>query len=170
MTTRVGSEDDPIRMLEHLIALDFDAIEAYEAAIDRLDNVQYQARLAAFLADHRRHVEELSPLVRRLGGEPPGGPGAKRLLAQGKVYLADLAGDEAILRAMRSNEDDTNEAYGRAVGKAPKEAEAIVLRGREDERRHREWLVATLDELAGRPRPTSRTTIRPGAYPPMPPD
>ena len=39
----------------------------------------------------------------------------KALLTKGKVVIAGLMGDEAILQAMRTNEADTNTAYERAV-------------------------------------------------------
>jgi uncharacterized protein (TIGR02284 family) len=148
MVTRVGTEDNAIEMLEHLIALDYDAVEAYQAAIERLDNKDYQASLAAFKADHQRHVRELSPVVQQLGGTPPTGPdSSKGLMAQGKVAMADLIGDKAILEAMRTNEDDTNTAYQRAMEKAPAEVLDIVTRGREDERRHCEWILTTLKAI-----------------------
>jgi hypothetical protein len=49
---------------------------------------------------------------------------------------------------MKTNEDDTNTAYERATQKdAPPEAHAVFERALEDERRHRDWIVATLDRL-----------------------
>lgn len=141
MATRVGTENSPVGMLEHLMALDYDAIEAYEAAIDRLDDEACRARMASFRADHERHVGELEPAIDGLGGNPPQGAGAKAMLTQGKVATAGLVGDEAILEAMRSNEDDTCVAYERALAKAPAEVRAILLRGLDDERRHRQWLL-----------------------------
>lgn len=148
MATRVGTEDNPVEMLEHLMALDLDAIEAYDAAIDGLDNNEWKAALATFRQDHSRHVQELGPLIRDLGGTPPTKPDAKAMLAEGKVKIANLMGDEAVLKAMRSNEDDTNTAYERALAKCPMEAQDVVSRGLDDEHRHREWIVATLE---GRP-------------------
>ena len=167
MATRVGTEDNAVEMLEHLMALDYDAIEAYSAAIERLENQQWKAQLATFRSDHERHVHELAPIIRSLGGKPPSGPGAKAMLTEGKVKLANLLGDEAILKAMRSNEDDTNTAYQRALSKCPPEACDMLARGLEDEQRHREWIVATLEgrpvqDLAGR-RPSSQR----GAPPPV---
>lgn len=68
------------------------------------------------------------------------------MLTRGKVMMADLMGDTAILQAMRSNEEDTNTAYERAV-KADEgtPAAATALRaGLEDERRHRAWIEQAL--------------------------
>jgi uncharacterized protein (TIGR02284 family) len=148
MATTVGKEDNPIEMLEHLMALDFDAIEAYDAAIERLDNEQWKAQLMTFRNDHERHTEELAPLIRSMGGTPPDGSDAKAMLTAGKVKMANMMGDEAILKAMRTNEDDTNTAYERALAKCPPEACDMLARALDDEHRHREWIVATLE---GRP-------------------
>lgn len=160
MATWVGTEDDKLELLQDLIKLDHAAAEAYEEAIERLDNAEYKARLTAFMRDHSRHIEELSPIVRAMGGEVPKDAGAKDWLTEGKVVLSSLMGERAILKAMRSNEEDTNTAYERAVEKAPAEARDIVARGLADERRHRDWILAQLGEApdATRPRPGARET------------
>lgn len=148
MATQVGTENDTTEMLEHLIALDYDAAEAYQAAIDRLDGKDFQVRLAEFKADHERHIRELTPVVQQMGGTAPTGPDStKGLMAQGKVAMANIMGDKAILEAMKTNENDTNTAYERVLDRAPPEALEIVTRGREDERRHCEWILATLETM-----------------------
>ncbi len=70
MATTVGMETNLVDLLNNLIELDFDAIEAYKAAISRVDDMSDRAQLARFLEDHQRHVADLSPLVERLGGVP----------------------------------------------------------------------------------------------------
>lgn len=44
MVTTVGTESDLVDMLNNLIQLDYDAIDAYDTAIDRLDSAEYKAR------------------------------------------------------------------------------------------------------------------------------
>jgi rubrerythrin len=150
MVTTVGMQDDPVALLNALVSLDYDAVEAYRAAIDRLDQANYKQTLSAFLADHVRHTTELSALVRGLGGTPPEGPGAKSLMTKGKVAMADIAGDGAILRAMLSNEGDTNTAYERASGhdNLPEKARELVNGNLGDERRHKAWLEQVLASKA----------------------
>lgn len=167
MATRVGTEDNPVEMLEHLMALDYDAIEAYDAAIERLENNEWKAQLATFRNDHERHVHELEPIIRSMGGTPPTGPDAKAMLTEGKVKMANLMGDETILKAMRSNEDDTNTAYERALAKCPPEACEMLARGLEDEHRHREWLVATLEGRPVQDMSSQRTDTHRGTPPPL---
>ena len=115
MVTTVGAESDLVILLADLVQLDFDAVDAYQAAIDRLDNPEWRATLASFRDDHLRHTAELGEALRGMGIVPPSGGDIKSMLTQGKVVMAGLVGDEAVLRAMRTNEADTNTAYERAV-------------------------------------------------------
>src|SRR5690606_37269226 len=71
-----------IKKLNDLIELDFDAIEAYEAAIERLESPEYRSKLNEYCEDHRRHTRDLTAQVTRLGGSPETGPGAMRLLTK----------------------------------------------------------------------------------------
>lgn len=147
MVTTVGTETDIVSLLTDLVQLDFDAADAYQAAIDRLEKPEWRATLARFKEDHLRHTAELGDALRGLGVIPASGGDMKSMLTQGKVVMAGLIGDDAILRAMRTNEADTNTAYERAVQFPDLNAglrdslEAALA----DERRHCAWI---LDQLA----------------------
>lgn len=147
MVTIVGTQSDFADALRALVELDFDAIEAYEAAINRLENKAYQSQLSAFKADHQRHTRELTVILLDHGEKAPEGPDAtKQWLAKGKVVLGSLIGDDAILAAMKSNEDDTNTAYERVSNRDDQwqDAISIIARGLEDERRHKAWLESVI--------------------------
>ena len=147
MTTLVWTQEHFHDALYELCELDYDAIEAYEAAINRLDNADYRTKLTEFKNDHQRHVQELTSLLKSHQAKVPDGPSDKQLLAQGKVVLANMFGDEAILKAMLSNEVDTNTAYERVnshKNKWPDSAE-ILSRGWNDEKRHKQWLDAIIN-------------------------
>ena len=66
----------------------------------------------------------------------------KALLTKGKVVIARLMGDEAILQ-VRTNEADTNTAYERAVNFKDLQANTrgVLQYGLADERRHCEWIL-----------------------------
>jgi uncharacterized protein (TIGR02284 family) len=149
MVTTIGLNPDFHVVLKSLIALDYDAAEAYQAAIERLENAEYKTQLTEFKADHQRHIEELSEVARTLGLEPPTGPDMKVALAKGKVVLMDIFGDKAILMAMKTNEEDTNTAYERAFNHKDIDPQAreVVERGYADERRHRAWIMDTLMKI-----------------------
>jgi hypothetical protein len=66
----------------------------------------------------------------------------KELLTKGKVIIANLVGDKAVLMAMASNEVDTNTAYERMNSREDKWVDAIDIlkKGLADEKRHAAWL------------------------------
>lgn len=146
MATTVGTEKDILGMFCSLIELDYDAIEAYQAAIDKLGNESDKTKLREFMGDHKRHVTDLTGAVTKLGGTPPTEGDAKKFLTKGKVQIMSLGGDNAILAAMKSNEEDTNIAYERAFKRddLPIEYQDIIKNAFNDEKKHKAWLESRL--------------------------
>ena len=146
MRTSRGTEKDLGHALNRLLMIDFDAIEAYDAAIERLEDPTAKQQLREYRADHARHTTNLPPLIRMLGEEPAKDGDYKRLMTKGKVAILGLTGDDGVLRAMLSNEKETNEAYEHALQRDDLTPEAAeVVRGNlADERRHKAWLESRL--------------------------
>jgi rubrerythrin len=145
MVTTVGNESTIQDLVQALLYLEHDAIAAYDSTIEKLENPSYKSQVAKFRDDHLRHVLELGKMASMLRIEAPAEGDSKQLLTTGKVALASLMGDGAILTAMRSNEEDTVTAYERAsthCGAAP-EFSAFFAEFAADERRHREWMQQT---------------------------
>jgi rubrerythrin len=142
MVTTVGTETTYKDLVENLLLLEHDAIAAYEQTIERLSNAGYKQKIASFKSDHDRHVQELTQLAAAAGATAHQQGDAKQMLTTGKVALASLIGDGAILGAMRTNEEDTVTAYERASrhAEAPPDARQIFERAHADELRHREWM------------------------------
>jgi uncharacterized protein (TIGR02284 family) len=149
MATTIGTEDKLEDLLTDLIQLDYDAADAYQAAIDRVQDTGFRSVLAAFKQDHLRHIEELGQFLTKMGKTPPEEGDMKSLLTQGKVILGGLMGDKAILQAMKTNEEDTNTAYERAVQhkEAGSDLHNALQHALGDERRHRDWMVETITKL-----------------------
>jgi len=149
MGTQIVTEKEVVSQLNDLIALDYDAIEAYEAALVRLSDQPSKQQLRQFLGDHQRHTVELAGFVTQYGFAPVTKADFKQVLTKGKVVLAGLVGDKAILAAMKSNEDDTNTAYERAVAKPglPESIRITLNRNLADERRHRAWIEQRLLQM-----------------------
>jgi inorganic pyrophosphatase len=84
-----------------------------------------------------------------LGVEPPTEGDMKQLLTTGKIALADMMGDAAILKAMKTNEDDTVTAYERAARheEAIPATKAFFLQAHQDEEKHRSWMETTAQTL-----------------------
>jgi rubrerythrin len=152
MATLAGSQSDLGDMLHSLAELDYDAIDAYSVAIDKIEHPERRRALEEFRGDHQRHVEDLSRELSELGREPPLKADLKSVLAQGKVVLGTITGDKGILKAMRSNEKDTNRAYEKALNRGDLSTElARLLSGNlADERRHLNWIENELSRMEER--------------------
>lgn len=142
MVTMVGNESTIEKLVTNLIYLERDAIAAYESCIERLRDPQLSSQIAAFRQDHLQHLDVLNEMARELGAEAPTEGDMKQMLTTGKIALADLMGDSAILKAMKTNEDDTVTAYERASrheAAIPK-SRAFFEKALHDEERHRSWM------------------------------
>lgn len=142
MVTMVGKQAEFGSAVTELIELNYDTVEAYEAVITRLENTIYKRKLREFRNNHFQHIEELSNLLQKHGYAAPKGPSSERnWLTKGKVILANLMGDGAILSTMLSNEEDTNTAYEMMNERDDRwnDARDILRRGLEDERYHKKW-------------------------------
>jgi rubrerythrin len=142
MATTVGTESNIEDLVTNLVLLERDAIAAYETTIERLDDAGAKQQISEFLRDHQRHLSELDTIAGALGIQTPREGDAKQYLTTGKIALADMMGDGAILKAMKTNEDDTVSAYERASrhGDAIPESRAVFERAHQDELRHRAWM------------------------------
>jgi uncharacterized protein (TIGR02284 family) len=141
-----GHYKELARLLNSLIELDYDAIAAYRVAIERLNNIDDKAALRGFMADHERHVVDLRPYVVRFGVRPSDGTNAMVVVTKGRVMLAAMLGDRAILEAMKTNEDETNRLYEMATARSdwPAELHATIAKNLTDERRHRAYIISRL--------------------------
>lgn len=147
MVTFVGQQDDIIDAVQSLVELDYDAIQAYDAAIDLLENENYKHAMKGFKSDHERHVKELGEYLQHHHEKVPDTADFKACLTEGKIVIAGLLNDNAILKAMQSNEEDTNTAYKRMYDRndLTENLRIILKRGLDDERRHYAWIKETLD-------------------------
>ena len=142
MPTTVGTETTAADLIKNLLILEHDAIAAYDSTIERLENAEYRQQIETFRQDHEAHVQELGRIADTMGIDKPMEGDMKQWLTMGKVALADLAGDNAILKAMKTNEDDTVAAYQQALDNDITDAELrpLMEKGLADERRHRAWM------------------------------
>ncbi len=142
MSTTVGTENSTAEMIRNLLILEHDAIAAYDSAIERLDTPEFRTQIESFRSDHEEHVAELTRLAPQYDVTPPQEGDMKQLLTTGKVALAGMAGDSSILKAMKTNEDDTVMAYEQALKNTVADAQLrpVLEKGASDERRHRSWM------------------------------
>tara|TARA_R110002020_G_scaffold475558_1_gene710936 strand:- start:56392 stop:56835 length:444 start_codon:yes stop_codon:yes gene_type:complete len=146
----VGNESDINGLVKNLILLEYDAIAAYESCIERLSDHSISNQIGKFKDDHTEHLSVLKTISAEIGLEAPTEGDMKEYLTTGKIALADMFGDKAILKAMKTNEDDTVTAYERASrhSDAIPSSKAFFLKALEDERRHREWMETTAERMS----------------------
>lgn len=142
------SEAALVAELNDLLQLDYDAVAAYTLALNALEDPGYMDAVRAFKADHERHIEILTELVRRYNGIPMPMPhlsGAFKLAVQG---IGALGGDAAVITAFKSNEVQSRDKYRRAASRQhPPDVQGVLIRAARDEQRHFDWAMRTLSEL-----------------------
>lgn len=139
--------------LNDLLRLDHDAVQAHTLAIKLLENPDYKRQLEEFRADHQRHIDELSQLIRSRDGVPLELPhlpsGAFKLAVQA---IGGAGGDRTVLLAFKANERQVRDKYRRSArGVHPADVTSVLARAAEDEARHYEWALETLWELGVTP-------------------
>jgi uncharacterized protein (TIGR02284 family) len=136
---------DLIRHLNDLLALDLDAVEAYESAITRIDAVFLREKLREFQQDHQRHIRDLTECVMRFGGKPRHRPDVKGFFIKGFTAVTSMTGDEGALNAMKGNEQLTTRTYKRALADSwPADVRELIEKNYADEVRHLAWIEQTL--------------------------
>jgi rubrerythrin len=148
------SDSALVAELNDLLKLDHDAVQAYTLAIRLLVSAEHKRQLEEFRADHERHIDELSQLIRSRDGTPLELPhlpsGAFKLAVQAIGGGARVAGggDRAVLLAFKANERQVRDKYRRAARAThPSDVTSVLARAAEDESRHYRWALETLEDL-----------------------
>jgi uncharacterized protein (TIGR02284 family) len=137
--------DKQIEELNELIRFDYDAIGAYDSAINDIKEPQVRDPLIRFKGDHEHHVKNLSEIVIRLGGKPAAGPDIKGFVRKTMTKVAGLGGVETTLKAMKSNEEVLNKTYAHHLSlDFPEEIKEVIRANYADEQRHLSWVVGAL--------------------------
>ncbi len=146
-----------IAKLNDLIALDIDAVNAYEAAITRMTIPALQEMLREFQGDHERHIQDLTECVTRFGGVPRKTADVKGFFLKGLTAVTSMMGDEAALQAMRGNETLTNRTYKAALKvNWSEDVRALIEKNYADEQRHLAFIAESIrnrswDQTASHP-------------------
>ena len=145
----VGDSATLVAQLNDLLQLDYDAVRAYSAAIERLAAEGFRNTARRFCEDHDRHADELTRLIRSQGGTPI----ELHDLATGPFRLAvrsvgAFAGDRGLLLVFKAHARRVRDEYRAASRRAyPPEAAAVVRRAAADEANHYAWALEALDDL-----------------------
>lgn len=127
-----AGSNDPVDVLNRLIALCHDGIEGYKAAAERTEKEIYQRMFNEYVEQRQRFVNDLQKLVRNLGGNPEDSGSFLGSLHEGWLrFRSYLAGDEqeahAVLEEARRGEEAVLEAYQEAFhGELPESVRPII--------------------------------------------
>lgn len=135
-----------IDLLNDLIQLDVDAVEAYSHAIKHVEYHDIRKRLLDFQDDHQNHIRDLTAMVQALDGKPvKPSPDLKGYLIEGFTLLRSLTGTKGALEAMFTNEKLTNKRYGEAAEMdLPEEVMKLIKTNLTQEIRHLGYLEDVL--------------------------
>ncbi len=134
--------------LNRLVQLDVDAVCTYREALLHVDDRTVRADLHVFLADHERHIRELSAVISDLGGTPIDAHRDLKGAVLETMTRMRSRGTLGALRAMRMNERITNRRYDKACDLyMPPIGQAIVLQNLGDERHHLATIEAHIDRI-----------------------
>lgn len=124
--------------LNSLIRLDNDALVSYRKAVESISDPLLATEISRFQADHERHVEDLSSMVKKLGGMSATKETDIRGLFLGSATtLQSILGVEGLLKALHTGEKLTNKDYEEAVKwDVPTEVNALLAKNYQDEQRH----------------------------------
>lgn len=148
------------QQLSRLRQLDQEAEAAYEAAAGRVRRPSLRRGLRALAADCRRHVDELAPYLPAAGVSCGPDDDDRRLLRAGRLMLAQVLGDAAVLDALGDLVREGSAAYDHALAddRLATPARAVVQRNACDEHRHESWLRAALRTRAAAKRAGAGST------------
>jgi hypothetical protein len=137
-----------IASINDLLQLDYDAVSAYSLALRELDSPRLKQELQAHMADHQRHIQELERHLDRLGGMKVPLPHLSGVFKLAVQAVVGAASDRKVLLAFKANEMQARDKYTRAAeSDLPIEVRDTVRRAAEDEQRHYDWAVASLEQL-----------------------
>jgi rubrerythrin len=147
--THTRTDAEIVAILNDLLQLDHDAVQAYTLAIDALESPEFIQSLKRFRGDHERHIRDLTELIEAHGGTPmqlshvP--TGAFKLAVQA---VGNAGRDREVLLAFKTNERQVRDKYERmAEGSNPPDVAEVLHRNSADEEKHYQWVSRALEQL-----------------------
>lgn len=137
--------------LGYMAKIDIDASAAYAQAIKNIDedDLDIIERLEQYRADHERHINVLSDLIKSLGETPPErNRNFKGFIIEGFTAIRSMSGTEGALRAMETNEKLTDDRYDEArKWELSPEITGIMEEFYSDEKTHLTYIQDVLDTI-----------------------
>ena len=136
--------------LNDLLQTDHDAVNAYDVAIEKLEDREYAQQILGFRMDHERHIRELNELIAGMGGVASNEPHATGPFRTALQALGGVGGDRGLLMAFRTNELQVRSKYDLYAARAnhwPHDVKRTIDRCALDEERHYRWVAEVLQSI-----------------------
>lgn len=137
-----------IAELSRLMALEIDALHAYDVAIAWVGGAgtTIGGELALYKVEHQRHALALHEALHALGGRAPDvEPDVQGVVIGALTPPRRRLNAQEVLEAMRWNEQLTTAVYRKVLATPlPADVRALVERAGGDEQRHLAWLEEAL--------------------------
>lgn len=137
-----------IAELSRLMALEIDALHAYDVAIAWVGGAgtMIGGELALFKVEHQRHALALHEALHALGGRAPEvEPDVQGVVIGALTPSRRRLNAQEVVEAMRWNEQLTTAVYRKVLATPlPADVRALVERAGDDEQRHLAWLEEAL--------------------------
>ncbi|WP_242343915.1 ferritin-like domain-containing protein [Anaeromyxobacter terrae] len=134
--------------LSRLLALEIDALHAYDAAIAWVGGPgsAIGGELALFKVEHQRHALALHEALLAMGARPPEvEPDVKGVVIGALTPPRRRLNAQEVLEAMRNNEQLTTAVHRKVLAlPLPEDVRALVERAHADEERHLAWIEEAL--------------------------
>ncbi|NLW32008.1 MAG: ferritin-like domain-containing protein [Fibrobacter sp.] len=127
-----------VKKLETLQKTDYDALQSYDKALERIDDDELKNQILQFRKDHERHIYSISDLLRTMGLTPSSSfPDLKGVFLQGITAIEGLSGTEGVLKALEKGEIMTNDEYAEAdTWFVDPKIHEIITSNYKDEKKH----------------------------------
>jgi uncharacterized protein (TIGR02284 family) len=119
-------DEDEIKQLNSFLRGERAAVDTYDQALEKVEDVSVQSVLRDNRACHERRSEVLRLHIRELGGEPAEGSGAWGSFAKAVEGAAKLLGASAAIAALEEGEDHGLADYRRDMSALSATSRRIV--------------------------------------------
>lgn len=142
MITLMVTRRNFLYALEDILELEYDMLETYMFALDKIQDQKYKYQLEEFKQDHETHIDDIINVFKQETKKIPKTTGGMQLLCIEGSAENHFFNDETILSAMIEVEGEVVAGY--EYIRQFVDGEYFTTSGLEDGKRHINWLKRTV--------------------------
>lgn len=139
-----SEKDTVVNVYQHDLA----ACDVYKEVISHIEDASIKSTLSGFLADHERHVERLTILLKEeYATQPSERKDLKGTLLSGYTTVRSMTGQEGALKALQTAENSVLKTYQESLPLVTNEKAKDLIRTQlGDEENHSRFIASTLSK------------------------